>query len=375
MSRRIQLFGAAALAAMVAAVPASAVTLKAAYFVYPKHAVGLGYQYLADEIERETKGDVKIRIFPGESLLAAKAISDGVRDEVADIGHVVMTYTPPYYPHGIVLNDLAMVGPDDMAGAMAVTELYMLHCPTCLEDSAKQNQVFFSGTSTPASFVIAKGDFNSVEKIKTKKLRAAGSLWDRFCQSIGAVAVNMPTAGMYEAISRGTIDGALYAIGGLKSHGLGDVATQIIKLNTGSFRSVNLFSMNMDSWSKLSVEERAAFLRVLPRAVVRTTAAYQEADADGYAVAKEKNIPIVEPDPELLRLRNEFVEKDQEVTIANARDNLHLADAAEFVGNYKKLYDKYEKLIAPIATDEAKLGELLYQEVYSKIDPAKFGVK
>ena len=73
-------------------------------------------------------------------------------------------------------------------------------------------------------------------------------------------------------------------------------------------------------------------------------------------------------------MRNEFVENDLKLTVKNATENLHLADAAEFVANYRKLYDKWEKLVTPIATDEAKLGELLYNEVYAKLDPATFGL-
>jgi TRAP-type transport system periplasmic protein len=375
MKKTRELLGAAVLTAMVAAVPASAANLKAAYFVSPKHPIGVGYQFLADEIKKDSKGTVKIRIFAGESLLGAKAISDGVKDEVADMGHVVETYTPAYYPHGVLVNDLAMVGPNDMAAAMAVTELNILQCAGCVAEFAKQNSIYMGGTSTPPYVIIAKGDFNSIDKIRTKKLRAAGSLWDRFCRSIGAVAVNMPTAGMYEAISRGTLDGALYAIGGLKTHGLGDVATQVIMLNTGSFRAAALVSMNKTSWSKMTAKERDAFMHVLPRMVIRTTAAFAEGEKDGLAVAKAKKIPLVQPDPELLRRRNEFVEKDLGLTVQMGTEKLHLADAAEFVDNYKKLYAKYEKLIEPMGNDEKKLSDLLYKEVYAKLDPKTFAKK
>src|SRR3546814_6533678 len=85
---------------------ASAVTLKAAHYLSPKHPIGLGYETFASELKKNTNGEVTVRIFAGESLLGAKAISDGVRDQVADIGFDTLTYTPSYYPHGILLNDL-----------------------------------------------------------------------------------------------------------------------------------------------------------------------------------------------------------------------------------------------------------------------------
>jgi len=116
-------------------------------------------------------------------------------------------------------------------------------------------------------------------------------------------------------------------------------------------------------------------MHVLPRMVVRTTAAFAEGDVEGVKVAKEKNIPMVKPDPELKRLRDEFVEKDQAVTIKNGTEKLGLSDSAEFVANYKKLYAKYEKLIAPMGKDEKKLSDLMYKEVYAKLDPKTFAKK
>ncbi|MEZ5855980.1 MAG: C4-dicarboxylate TRAP transporter substrate-binding protein [Hyphomicrobiaceae bacterium] len=375
MKRIIGSMAVAVLITLGGAAVAHAKQLKAAFYVPPKHPIGVGYQKLADEVKKQSKGKLTIRLFGGESLLGAKAISDGVRDQVADMGQVVYTYTPAYFPHGILINDLALVGENDTAAMMAITELYLHHCPSCLAEMAKQNQIPMTGISTPPYVVIASGDFNSLEKIRLKKLRAAGSLWDRFCQSIGAVAVNMPTAGMYEAMSRGTLDGVIYAVGGLKTHGLGDIAKQVIMLNSGSFRAGALYTMNVATWKSLTPDERSIFLKATPRAAVRASMAYIKGEDEGRAVAKQKNIPIVQPEAGLLKARNDFVEHDLEFTIKNAKEKLHISDAAEFVANYRKLYDKYEKLVKPIAGDETKLADMMYAEIFAKLDPNKFGLQ
>ncbi|MGE0417364.1 MAG: C4-dicarboxylate TRAP transporter substrate-binding protein, partial [Acetobacteraceae bacterium] len=268
---------------------ASAEALKAAHFLSPKHPVGIGFQTFADEVKKDTDGKITIRIFPGESLLGAKAISDGVRDDVADLGQVVMTYTPSYYPHGVMINNMAMVGENDMAGAMTVTELFWLHCKPCQQEFARQNQVFLAGTSTSPYVIIAKGDLNGPEKIKGAKLRAGGSLWDRFAKAVGAIGVNIPTSEMYEGLSRGILNGALYAVGGLKTHGLGDVATQVIMLKTGSFRAAALFSFNQQRWSKLTPDQRTAMFKAASVAMVRTVNEYGRGDVEGLEVAKAKH--------------------------------------------------------------------------------------
>ena len=354
---------------------AAAETFKAAHFLSPGHPVGIGFQTFANEVKKDSKGKMRIRIFPGESLLGAKAISDGVRDQVADLGQVIMTYTPSYYPHGIMINDMAMVGENDMAGAFTVTELYWLHCKPCQAEFAKQGQVFLSGISTTPYVIIAKGDLNSPEKIKGAKLRAGGSLWDRFAESVGAVGVNIPASEMYESLSRGILNGALYAVGGLKTHGLGDVATEVIMLKTGSFRAGALFSFNQDKWSKLTPDQRTVMFKAASVAIVRTVNEYRKGDQEGIEIAKKKNIPLLQPDPGLVKERNAFVAKDLDNTIRTAKQKLGIDDAAEFAANYKAIYAKYAKAVAPIVNDPQKLSELIYNEVYAKLDPKTAGVK
>ena len=273
---------------------ASAVTLKAAHYLSPKHPVGVGYETFASELKKNTNGDLTVRVFAGESLLGAKAISDGIRDQVADLGFTTFTYTPSYYPRGILLNDLAMVGENDMAAAMAITELFMLNCAPCVTESTKQNQLFAGGMSMVPYVLVAKGDVNSLEKIKGKKLRAGGALWDRFATSVGATGVNVPSSEMYETLSRGIIDAAIYSIGGLKTHGLADAANQVVTLNLGSFRGGDLYALNLDTWLKLKTEQRAAIFKALPVAIVRTVDEYHKGDKDALALAKEKKIQVVQ---------------------------------------------------------------------------------
>ena len=362
------------LAASIAA-PASATSLKAVHYVSTKHPIGIGYEDFAKELKKDSNGSLTVRVFPGESLLAAKAISDGLRDQVADVGFTTMTYTPSYYPHSILLNDLAMVGKDDMAATFAITELFTMHCKPCLEEFAKQNQVFTSGMSTAPYVLIAKGDLNSADKIKGKKLRAAGSLWDRFARSVGATGVNVPSSEIYESLSRGIIDAAIYAVGGLKSHGLADVASQVVQLNLGSFRCGSLYSFNTDTWAKFTPEQRTAVFKAVSVAVVRTVNEYHKADKDALELAKKKNIPVVQPDPSQAKEREAFVEKDIPGIIKNAEDKLGIKNAKEFVSKYKELIAKYDGLVKPIENDPAKLSALLYTEIFAKLDPKTYGVK
>ena len=360
---------------LAAALPVSAKTLKGAHYLSPKHPVGLGYQEFADTLKAETKGSLTVRIFPGESLLGAKALSDGVRDGVADFAFMAITYTPSYYPHGIFMSDLAMVGDDDMMAAFAITELFALHCQPCQAEFLKQNQVFTTMMSTGPYVLIANTDVNGADKIKGKKLRAGGPLWDRFASYAGGTGVNIPSSEMYEALSRGILDASMIAFGALKSNGLADVAKQVVAMPLGSWRAGSLFSTNRDTWSAMSVDERKAYFRAATVGMVRVVNEYLANDDTSIALAKEKNIPVLKPDPSLVKLRADFIEADLPGIIANAKTKLGIADADAFVAEYRQLYAKYEKLIPPVREDKGKLADLLYTEVFAKLDPATYGVK
>ncbi len=51
-----------------------------------------------EEVERRTNGRVRIKTYPGGTLLGAKAIYDGVADGTAAIGNFAMSYQPGRFP-------------------------------------------------------------------------------------------------------------------------------------------------------------------------------------------------------------------------------------------------------------------------------------
>lgn len=352
--------------------PAAATELKGAHYLSPTHPLGVGYEVFKDVVEKESGGKIKIRIFAGGALLPAKAISDGVRDGVADFGTVTMSYTPSYYNYGLMLGDLAMFGSNDTVATVAQTELFTMHCKGCVEDARKQNQLILVGFSTPQYVLIGKGAMNTLETIKGKKLRAGGPLWARFANSVGAIAVNVPSSEIYEGLSRGILDAAMYARGGLKTHGLADVADTVSEVPLGSFRSQNYFSFNIESWKKLTPAERAIVLKGVAAGGIANRIAYDKGEQDGVALGKEKGIKFLQPDAEMSKAVDNFVEQDSHETVKRWEEK-GLKDAAEVVAKYKELYKKYEPLVTPIQDDQDKLSTLIWDQIYSKLDLNTFG--
>lgn len=362
---------------LTAAISGSALAkteIKGATYLPPTHPLGEGYEVFKKVVEKESDGDIRVRLFQGGALLPAKAISDGLRDRVADVGSVVVTYTPSYFPRGLLIGDLALVGPNDTAAAFALTELVLMHCPGCQADARAQNQIAFSMTSTPQYVLVGKGPMNTLETIKGKKLRAGGPLWARFAEALGATSVNVPSSEIYEGLSRGILDAAIYARGGLKTHGLADVADTVSEVPFGSFRAFPYFSYNISSWRSLTPAERTVVLKGVATGTVANRIAYDQGEIEGVELGKEEGVKFLQPDAELMEAVNAFIEKDLAVTIERWT-NKGVPEAAEIVATYKELYKKYEPLVTPISNDRDKLTALLWDKVYSKIDVNTFGIE
>lgn len=373
---RLALCSLLAAAAVAVANPAAAAKeLKATNWLPPKFPNSVGMKAFIDEIEKATNGEVKFRLFTGGSLFSAKATLDGVKSGSADVGHIVYTYFPAEFPTAQLLSDLAMVGEHPHAASAALTELRMLHCPACQAEEKAQNLVYLGSYSTPPYVMHSKFEIKSPADLAGKKLRSGGSLWDRWTAHVGGVPVNTPSSEIYEALERGQIDVAIYALGGLKTHGLADVARYVTTLPLGGFRAATVFAFNRASWAGLSVEQRKAVLDAAALGLVVTNMEYQEGDEEGRKTGKAKKVAIVEPSEALRKDLAAFVEKDLKFTAENAEKAYGVSNPQQIIAKYQELYAKYEPLMKGKESDRDAMVKVFKDEIFSKVDPAAYGVQ
>lgn len=364
----------AALLLSVSGLARAEVTIKAATWVGPKHPINTGgYKPFAERIEKISNGEIKLRLFEGGSLLSPKGVLTGVRDGVADVGMYALTYFPAEFPNASMLADVPVVGDHATIMAAAVSEFYFLKCPDCIKELGSHMLYTGSFSTSNYTLVMRKGEIKTAADMNGKKLRTSTGLQDRWLKTVGATSVSIPSSDMYDAMSRGVIDGAIYAPGGLQTHGLADVAKDITLLPLGTYPVGVLMGFNRDFWNGLSKAHRKMIIDLMPLAVVEATMGYEKEDVAAAETAKEKGVTIHKPSAEITENFRNFLKTDFAVSAKTAEEK-KVTNALAKIETYAALVEKWTKLLTPILDDSEKMAALVKSEIYDKIDPAYFGL-
>lgn len=368
-----RLAAAAVVAACLSAAAAEADTpITASLWVGPKHPVAVGgYDPFVEKLKADEAYDVKY--FQGGALLGAKPTLSGVRDGIADVGMMAMTYFPAEFPNAQLVADMGLSTPSNLAAMMAASEYNLLHCEPCLQEYLDQNIVYTGTYSTAPYTIISKEPIRSTADLAGKKMRVPGSLWSRWAQSVDGIEVNVPSSEMYEGLDKGALDIAIQAPGALRSYSLWDTAKYVTLMNLGTYHSLSLMSWNRDTWRELTDAQRRAMLNEAARAGLDTTLQYTEADDEVLALVGEHGVEIIEPSAEMRQAKQDFVDRDVTVIVANAKDKYGIADAEARVATLQELIAKWDGIVNEIGPQNRDaLLERFQAEVYDKL-PDDYG--
>lgn len=349
----------------------AATHITASLWVGPKHPVAVGaYDPYVAELKKRDDFDVKY--FQGGALLGAKPTLSGLRDGIADVGMMAMTYFPAEFPHAQLVADMGLSTPSSLAAMMAVTEFNLLHCKACLQEYLGQNIVYTGTYSTSPYTIISKDPIRSVADLKGKKMRVPGSLWSRWASSVGGIEVNVPSSEMYEGLDKGALDIAIQAPGALRSYSLWDTAKYVTRVNLGTYHSLSLMSYNRDTWNAMSDEQRRFLLNDAARAGVDATLQYMKTDEEVLAVAKDHGVEVIKAPDDMVKQKADFVEQDVDTIVKNAKEKRGIEDAAAEVKTLRELLAKWQGVVEETGGDRDKLIARFRSEVYDKL-PDNYG--
>lgn len=360
-----------------AVTPAKAENYSYSIYLTPTEPLpAFGYIPWAKAVTERTGGKVTIENYLGGSLLPARDSLSGTRDGVADISMHPITYTPSELPIWNIIPDVAFKFPDPFVTAFASTEYGLLDKEGNGEFTSA-GVVYLGGYSTPTyHFICRDPKIASVEDLKGKRVRTPGGPWSRFVKSIGMVDVNVPSSEMYTAFERGAVDcGAADPTHIISGANLLRVAKGFNTMNMGPYFAGASWIVNPNSWAKISPENRKIIFEESAKGLVSAMVGYVQKGEEGIAQARAAGITMVEPSADLTAAYAKFVSGlDADMVAAGTKAGVKNMDKE--VADITALMQKWTKLLEGVDTkDQAKMSKLVWDEIYSKLDPQTYGVK
>lgn len=357
----------------------SAKTLNAAVGLGPKNSTVISYQKFADYVAENS--DLDIKVF-SMSLLNLKETPPGIRDGLADLGFVLPVYFPAEYSESNLAANLSMLSTSGtqvdapgaaMAGAM--TE-YILNCPDCLAEYKAQKQVYLGSVASASYMMLCNKPIQSLDDFKGSKLRSGAANFTRWAESLGAISVSIPSNDMYEALSQGVVDCVMAAVSELTNNSLFDVTKYVVRrVPGGVFAGAATSNFNVDVWRELTDEQRAVILKGAARMQAEMTLAYYSLSQDDMKAAPDKGIEVVDPSANVVAASDAFIQSDLKIIEQQFTTDYGVENASTKIAEVSRLVDKWKGLTAAYADDPDGLGEVYWNEIFSKIDPKTFGME
>jgi TRAP-type C4-dicarboxylate transport system substrate-binding protein len=249
----------AALAATMLYTPASAETvLKFASFVPAKYVLHKPvFQKLADDIEKETNGEVKIKIYPAGAL--GKGPVEQYQRAVRRIAEI--TYGLPGYTSSVFPKTLLIELPGITQGHQDATKKLWKVMDTHLRKEFKRTVPLALFVTPPAVLMMRDKPIRNLADLKGLKIRASSKSAAAILTAYGATPVQMPATKVYTSMSTGVVDGALMGTGSLLIFKLIE-PTKFVTMGLPEMPTTLFMVMNEDAYKELSPKNRAILDRL-----------------------------------------------------------------------------------------------------------------
>lgn len=266
---------------------AKEIRLKAAnYFPPPAHQSKILEEFCRD-LEKYTGGAVKVDYFAGGSLLKPTAIFDGVVTGITDIGYSHVYYTSGRMPVTEAVG-LPLGYPSAWVSGQVINDFYDEFKPKEFD----KVKVLLMNTSTPSA-IASKKPVRSLEDLKGLTIRAPG-IAGEVIKALGATPAPTPMPEVYDAISKGVLDGEASNFETLLTFRFAEV----VKASTSVWQITNPYPfflvMNKKKYESLPPDIRSIFDTLVGEYKQRYQLRWNSVDFNGKAYGKEKGVEFIE---------------------------------------------------------------------------------
>ncbi|MGI5911851.1 MAG: hypothetical protein ACOX6E_04610 [Syntrophomonadaceae bacterium] len=224
----------------------------------PKQGYMVGYHFpWMDRVEEETNGRVKFERYTSAELVPSGGEITALETGTIDLAlSGLRSYHPDLFPMADI-GSLPVIGTD----AVMMTKAYidLLESDVVLKDGKTYYQLEIEDKGfvampmpalTPYQISTSKKQLINPEDFKGVLLRAGSRANELFVINIGGTPVTMVAPELYDAMSRGTIDGTAFSIADWQGYGFQDILRYtILGVDLGTYVGDNLvLKETWESW-------------------------------------------------------------------------------------------------------------------------------
>jgi len=238
------------------AASAQDVTLTVHHFLGPKSPTHAKFiQPWADKIEAESDGRIKVEIFPSMSMGGKPPeLYRQVRDGFADIVWTLPGYTPGVFPRSEVFEL-----PTVHKGSARATNLAIQDAWPMIKDDFNEVKPILVHVHAGNALHLRETKVDSVDDVEGLKLRTPSRSGAWMIEAWGAEPVGMPVPALPQALSKGTVDGALVPFEVMPPLKLHELTNYSVEGEEGSRfgTAVFMFAMNQERYDQLPDDLKA----------------------------------------------------------------------------------------------------------------------
>jgi TRAP-type C4-dicarboxylate transport system substrate-binding protein len=252
------------LAATVALIPllgspdvqAQTTKLRLADAFSTSHYMNKVVKFWIDEVAKRTK-ELEIVYFPSEQMGKAKDLLSLTQSGVVDVGYVAPSFVSDKLPLSSVA-ELPLGFSESCAGTSAFVKIAKPGGALSKAELEPNGVRLIFAMILPPYQIFTRGkDLVDAAAIQGLKIRTAGAAKILGVRRLGAVPIQIPTPEIYEAVSRGTVDGWLLPMASTLLYDLqGFTKSMTIGENFGS--QVVSYMISERRWKTLSASAQQA---------------------------------------------------------------------------------------------------------------------
>ena len=254
---------------------AQEVKLRFSTFFPPSHPNAKITEAWCKEVGKRTNGKVKAQHYAGGTLTPAAQTYDSVVGGVADVGNIVLGYTMGKFPLSEVL-DFPLGIPSGSVATRMMNAYYDKFKPKELDEV----KIMYLHSVGPGNLHTRAKPVDKLEDLKGLKIRTYGPN-AKMMTLLGAAPVAMPQGDAYDAISKGVVDGGLWAYEALEGWKIGEVVKYTTEIPTLSYGTIFVVAMNKKKWNSIPPSEQKIIEQINKEWIEKQAKLWDEIDAHG----------------------------------------------------------------------------------------------